>query len=649
MANVYEYQSLPEGDYIRVLILNPGRDDEPLSGNLRVIRLIEPDQDLQPAKEAHVQRETSSESKVIRWTADISYEAISYVWGSYEKDHIILLNGKTQKITANLSDALHQCRLLDQPRALWADSICIDQESLKEKNHQVYMMGRIYASSQRTLICLGSDSNNRHHARDASALILDVNEMIEGVFQRPDFLWELDSFPQPLATDPLVKDSRWQSIRILASKTWFERGWIVQEAAFAREARILWADCDIAFLQLTRVAVWYRSRVRYLPGGKSTSLLPSLLRQIFFHQCHEEAKVFSRARSHFEDLDILEALRYARQMGMSDARDRIYAMINLPYIRTPINSISPDYEQSHLELYQNFAIQYLEETSDLDILCHVAPRGVTKNSADNRLGISWIPQWDDDAPHLYYTRRDFRFRQKSSGSDRFMILHGKKGSPALLQVKAMVFDSIKHISAMFRQYWTIDDVAEVWSQFAKGADPASTQDNSSTAYDSLLFLKALSAGSSTALGGVEDHAAALKSYASFLQTNEQEIGSARSPRISADIQYCHRRLMSCAAGQNVIILERGYLGLGSRHMKQGDICAFVVGVSWPLILRKVPDEGVGHYNVIGCAFIVSRYLSSRDGLPRGLDQSQRWETWDRLCRKEKWTDWGLEEETITLH
>lgn len=649
MPNVYEYQSLTEGDYIRVLILNPGTDDEPLSGELRVIQLSKPDQDdPQSAQEAEVQRKTPSESKVIRWIADIPYEAISYVWGSYEKDHTILLSGKTHQITANLSDALHQCRLPDQPRALWADSICIDQEYLKEKNHQVYMMGRIYASSQCTLICLGTGSLDRHHARDASALIWDVNEMIQGVFQRADFSWELDSFPQPLPNDPLVRDSRWQSYRILVSKTWFDRGWIIQEAAFAREARILWEDCDIAFLHLLRVNTWLRSRVQLLSDIPSTTWLPDLLRQIFFHQCRKESMVFSRRYSYFQDLDILATLRYARQLGLSDPRDRIYAFMALPFVTNPMPDLHPNYEQSHLELYQHFAVRYLEETSDLDILGQASHTKVKGNSADNRFKSSWVPLWDYDADYLYYPDHWLKFRHKSERSEQFAILHGRNGAPALLQVQAVVFDSIRSISLRFQRSMSIEDVATVWSQFSKGADPASRQDKSSTASDRLLFLKALSAGRTTALGAVKDHAAALKSYASFLETNEQEIGSQRSPHIPADTQYCHRRLMTCAADSKVFILERGYFGLGSRHIKQGDICVFVLGVSLPLILRKLPDEGDGHYNVIGSAFVVSMALD-KEGLPMGLSQLWEWENWDDLCEKEGWADWGLKAEKIVLH
>lgn len=191
---IYTYQPLPDDNSIRVLILNASEDDDPLSGFIETTRLIG--------------RSQASATPQAIWSAERPYEAISYEWGSNVMDQPILLDGKVHQITANLSDALHQCRLLDQRRALWADSICIDQENLEEKGQQVALMGRIYACSQRTLICLGTDPENRQHARQALSVLSETNEMIECTFQDPKFSWQANSFPWPQPDDALVSDTR---------------------------------------------------------------------------------------------------------------------------------------------------------------------------------------------------------------------------------------------------------------------------------------------------------------------------------------------------------------------------------------------------------------------------------------------------------
>ena len=59
-----------------------------------------------------------------------SYEALSYSWGSPNKNRTASVNGKALVITENLYWALYHLRIGDQSRTLWIDAICIDQSNL---------------------------------------------------------------------------------------------------------------------------------------------------------------------------------------------------------------------------------------------------------------------------------------------------------------------------------------------------------------------------------------------------------------------------------------------------------------------------------------------------------------------------------------
>lgn len=83
------------------------------------------------------------------------YEAVSYHWGDSKRLSPVTCNGVRIDITRNLKQALSDLRLVDQPRTLWVDAICIDQNNLVEKQSQVKMMGDIYHTARRTLIHLG--------------------------------------------------------------------------------------------------------------------------------------------------------------------------------------------------------------------------------------------------------------------------------------------------------------------------------------------------------------------------------------------------------------------------------------------------------------------------------------------------------------
>jgi hypothetical protein len=89
------------------------------------------------------------------------YEAISYTWANEDGDdapsgQITCARSKCViRITANCEAALRRLRRRTQSRMIWIDSICIDQNNVKERNHQVRQMGTIYASAEQVIIYLG--------------------------------------------------------------------------------------------------------------------------------------------------------------------------------------------------------------------------------------------------------------------------------------------------------------------------------------------------------------------------------------------------------------------------------------------------------------------------------------------------------------
>lgn len=88
------------------------------------------------------------------------YEALSYVWKVRpEYSPFVGLEawplriGTTKfKVSRCLANVLFHLRHRAEPRALWIDSISIDQSSVREKNHQVRQMYNAYAVSHRAVI-----------------------------------------------------------------------------------------------------------------------------------------------------------------------------------------------------------------------------------------------------------------------------------------------------------------------------------------------------------------------------------------------------------------------------------------------------------------------------------------------------------------
>lgn len=87
---------------------------------------------------------------------EITFDALSYVWGDPSITTDILVNGKRVSITKNLSTALEYAREHLHRRNpdlwIWADAICINQTDIPEKNQQVPLMRNIYAQAG-TVFC----------------------------------------------------------------------------------------------------------------------------------------------------------------------------------------------------------------------------------------------------------------------------------------------------------------------------------------------------------------------------------------------------------------------------------------------------------------------------------------------------------------
>lgn len=142
VQSAYVYTPLADAYTIRILTLQPGRDDEPLVG-----RLTTEDLAFEPA-----------------------YEAISYVWGAHTRTSTLLLHAEDSSsgsdeaalplpLTPSIHDALARLRLPDSPRRLWADQICINQSDIAERGQQVALMNTIYKNARHILIWLGRDDD----------------------------------------------------------------------------------------------------------------------------------------------------------------------------------------------------------------------------------------------------------------------------------------------------------------------------------------------------------------------------------------------------------------------------------------------------------------------------------------------------------
>ncbi|KAF2094594.1 HET-domain-containing protein, partial [Rhizodiscina lignyota] len=149
-----------------------------------------------------------------------TYRALSYTWGPATPSFEILINGKTKQVRQNLYNFL---RILQRSQAchdeLWIDQLCIDQETVTEKNQQVMMLSGIYSSASEVIVWLGLlDSEN-----DTTMRYLVKHS--RGTYNPSGMYGSLESPSDWSNIQPAVQ-------RFFAIDYW-ERLWIVQELLLA--------------------------------------------------------------------------------------------------------------------------------------------------------------------------------------------------------------------------------------------------------------------------------------------------------------------------------------------------------------------------------------------------------------------------------
>lgn len=139
----------------------------------------------------------------------LSYEALSYVWGSNERSKTAHVNGEYINITENLYIALNYLRNESKPATLWVDAICICQDETLDKSNQVRMMGDIFRKATHTYIWLGE-------ATDEDEVVVDY----------------LSNASPHMDIKP--KDLPMAALQHFFGRPWFCRLWILQEALLSQ-------------------------------------------------------------------------------------------------------------------------------------------------------------------------------------------------------------------------------------------------------------------------------------------------------------------------------------------------------------------------------------------------------------------------------
>lgn len=553
------------------------------------------------------------------------YEALSYAWGEPVFDEVIEFPEGVLPITSHLSSGLRHLRKKSLTRCLWVDAICINQShDSAEKGHQVSLMASIYRKTERVLVWLGSGSLLTAGSidlfigwsRTCMKYNVDARAIVRGTYGI--FPSEAYSECSKKAQKILRKVSCVSLSDLLPhflGQNWFQRLWIVQEMALPPDLVLLNGtrsisihDFTLAILVLCRHSDEASDYVNSLPVRQAQDLC---LMRLAIHDQEDT----------YEGFDILALVEGNSERLCKEPKDRIYALLGLCDARSKkIFTITPDYNLSDADAFQQFAINHLLH-GDLQCL-HYA--GLVRHSCKQPFVPSWVPDWTCNETRI---------------STRIHLSSGYLSSRARRRIgSAIAFDNrdaaIVGIGGLLSDFVHVDVLAE-------GPDSnegirhqlencGGQQEQIEAIYAWYKTCNVHYKGGSRYNNG-EDIEAVLASTLvlnlPFGRTAGREFGLAMSPstascrmvrwlrRLTCIKQHTHPcELPTCAAlprpeaieffisdmerlglGRTLFTTKNGYIGLGPASLKPGDAVVVFYGAETPFVLRKsVPDKGAGN-------------------------------------------------------
>lgn len=581
------------------------------------------------------------------------YEALSYCWGDASDRLPVTCNrAGTLGITTNLHAALVRLRLPNKPRLVWADAICINQDDLEERGSQVQMMKEIYQRAFSVAIWLGGPIEV--DGKD----IWPIEPLLEAAQKnlKRDNLpirnglgdWERRIFGTKWTLSGDLNDKKWnaiiKSLILLLHKPWFLRTWIIQEVALATSAVVLCGDHSASWEDFYS-AVSYAVDLEYF-----SNTAPETYSSVRYIEQARWSLVQDQTQSLLSrPLDLLVSFRI---FLATDARDKVFGLYSLfnPSDHA-ILELKPDYKLELVDVYTRAALDCIATEGTLDVLSF---GGQDCLAAHSKLP-TWVPDWayqDRMMPLLprflsFFSLGDYQWNPtwKSATGNSYPIVelleNGKSiklsgyvldrvaktggvlkkayyesqpGHP-MLETQTIMQNSLD----VFQKWEILCGVAEkhpyhtkelgwdvYWKSMYAGCYPYGSEQQTRAAFEKWykpfndleilgetakeldVITASDSSMASKIVAGAGWYAKLMYKYTKFGMNLLQD----RNERPQTKIFAFDRKMIKT---------EAGYMGITSRHVKEGDAIALFQGGKMPLIIREADVEGT--WQLVGDAYL----------------------------------------------
>lgn len=460
------------------------------------------------------------------------YDALSYVWGPSNSKLEARITEEEQvnpdkwsadetilPVTDNLHDALKMVQAWkdaaritknakhEPSQFLWVDAICINQDDLQEKSHQVQNMRHIYQRARRTVVWLGTGDERptlefklqtveevaekedqkeeatekkKRFANSLAKLGESVKKYMESIedalnyikadglsgpeltqicverLSQPEFddllgLNDLDEekmtaglfWRQRLAT--IQHAVHQEALRKMMKNRWFSRSWIIQEVTVAREVIVIYACSIMKWEDLVR----------------ATKLVREFHAKELFLTELDKARELDDIKSLWNRAEGVSLQELVISLGYREAtliRDYIYSLLGL--VNDDLG-IRPTYEDdvSDEEIFVDLVTRIIKHHNSLDILAKACLyKGHLLHTKKDSFQIpTWVPDWRffTDTKSLLKRHRQLRYTAGGPTDNPWFRFENGDGSS---EVRKRTLQHLRLRGATYKLY----KISEYW-------------------------------------------------------------------------------------------------------------------------------------------------------------------------------------------
>jgi hypothetical protein len=553
---------------------------------------------------------------------ELHYTSLSYSWGAQQIHETVYLDGTPIEVTTNLAAFLRQMAkdLLEDSKSatssahFWIDALCIDQANMSERNAQVKRMGDIYSAADGVLVWLGpagehSDAGVERirtiaHNFDKLGKVLQVYVSLEKSVAAMRLYEEIIQEEDPTARKGLAE---------VYTRPWWQRIWILQEAALAKTLHFLCGSATFSFEELYRsvVPIFLMSvedaELLYRPWVTETAVVKCLgvtnLRTDYIDDYGDK-----------DDHTMLQRLLSTYSSAQAtDPRDKVYGILGIQSDFKP-GEIQPDYRSPPERLYMSVVKAHLFKYDTLSILAQ-SSRYVSDDQETRLTTPSWVPDWSTTE------RREeplLPWRSYSINKKKFIPYHASNDMPLSshpwslnedageLKLCGAILDSIKTLAAEKLASTSPDDLrrtARLSLDLCKDLPPIYELTGEET---SMAFRRAMAADFSPPSTVKKGRGFAVVLQDDPPMTLPDAVTSIPLPAFT---------------DWRIAVTERGWVCLVPWCAQIGDKVAVLIGGPTPYLLRSRQIEGGNEDQQGGYTLVGETYVHGlMDGKAMGLGE-----------------------------